>query len=104
MISLLFPLLTSNHHSSEVAIVYPDQSSSKLPLRPIGCLVIRGQRSVAIEAAAIHAGPTPTQGIAVAPLAALVAIVDGIPGRKQKKRVGRFLRWVTYINHWKNNF
>ena len=57
-------------------------TSAKLPLGPIGCLVIRGQRSVAIEAAGIHAGPTPTQGVTVAPLAALVAIVDGIPRRK----------------------
>mmetsp|Transcript_5418 Transcript_5418/g.12436 ORF Transcript_5418/g.12436 Transcript_5418/m.12436 type:complete len:222 (-) Transcript_5418:1220-1885(-) len=65
------------------------------PLRPIGCLVIRGQRSVAIEAAAIHAGPTPTQGIAVAPLAALVAIVDGILLNQRVVRIHRVLvlRW-----------
>ena len=45
-----------------------------------------GQRSIAIEAAGVHAGPTPTQGVAAAPLAALVAIVDGIPGiRKQSQ-------------------
>lgn len=82
-----------------------DPLSSKLPLWPIGCLVIRGQRSVAIEAAGIHAGPTPTQGVAVAPLAALVAIVDGIPGIRKQSKTGVVLMGnLNFINHWSCRF